>query len=70
MKDYKVLFADLDGTLIETISGETFPKGVWDMRFNFFAKVLKLFELPNLIKVSNTLIIRVSQDISFLRAEC
>lgn len=35
MKDYKVLFADLDGTLIETISGETFPKGIWDMRFRF-----------------------------------
>ena len=26
MKEYKVIFADLDGTLIETISGETFPK--------------------------------------------
>jgi DNA 3'-phosphatase len=35
MKDYKVLFADLDGTLIETISGETFPKGIWDMRLRF-----------------------------------
>ena len=35
MKDYKVLFADLDGTLIETISGATFPKGIWDMRFKF-----------------------------------
>lgn len=35
MKDYKVLFADLDGTLIETISGETYPKGIWDMRLRF-----------------------------------
>jgi len=35
MKDYKVLFADLDGTLIETVSGETFPKGIWDMRLRF-----------------------------------
>ena len=35
MKHYKVLFADLDGTLIETISGETFPKGIWDMRIKF-----------------------------------
>ena len=35
MKKYKVLFADLDGTLIETLSGETFPKGIWDMKFKF-----------------------------------
>ena len=35
MKHYKVLFADLDGTLIETISGETFPKGIWDMQIKF-----------------------------------
>lgn len=35
MKDYKVIFADLDGTLIDTISGETFPKGIWDMKIKF-----------------------------------
>ena len=35
MKKYKVLFADLDGTLIDTVSGDTFPKGIWDMRFRF-----------------------------------
>lgn len=35
MKKYKVLFADLDGTLIDTISGSTFPKGIWDMRIRF-----------------------------------
>lgn len=35
MKEYKVIFADLDGTLIDTISGETFPKGIWDMKFRF-----------------------------------
>lgn len=33
MKKYKVLFCDMDGTLIETVSGETFPKGIWDMKF-------------------------------------
>lgn len=35
MKNKKVIFCDLDGTLIETISGETFPKGIWDMRLKF-----------------------------------
>lgn len=35
MKKYKVIFADLDGTLIDTISGETFPKGIWDMKLRF-----------------------------------
>lgn len=32
---YKVIFADLDGTLIDTISGGLFPKGIWDMRIKF-----------------------------------
>lgn len=31
----KVLFADLNGTLIKTISGSTFPKGIWDMQFKW-----------------------------------
>lgn len=35
MKKYKVLFSDLDGTLIDTVSGNTFPKGIWDMRIRF-----------------------------------
>ena len=35
MKNKKIIFCDLDGTLIETISGETFPKGIWDMRLKF-----------------------------------
>lgn len=34
-KQYKILFTDLDGTLIETISKEPFPKGIWDMKFKF-----------------------------------
>lgn len=36
MKKYKVLFADLDGTLIDTVNGNTFPKGIWDMRIRFY----------------------------------
>ena len=35
MKNYQIIFADLDGTLIDTISGETFPKGIWDMKLRF-----------------------------------
>lgn len=35
MKKYKVLFCDLDGTLIDTLSGEPSPKGVWDMKLRF-----------------------------------
>ena len=35
MKKYDIIFSDLDGTLIKTVSGETFPKGIWDMQIRF-----------------------------------
>ena len=35
MKKYNVIFSDLDGTLIKTISEETFPQGIWDMQIRF-----------------------------------
>ena len=35
MRKYKVLFADLDDTLITRWSGKTFAQGIWDMKFKF-----------------------------------
>ena len=35
MKKYKIVFLDLDGTLINTINDEPFPRGIWDMKLNF-----------------------------------
>jgi len=35
MKKYKIIFADLDGTLIDTISEAIFPKGIWDMKIRY-----------------------------------
>ena len=34
-KHYKIILCDLDDTLIKTHTGETFPKGVWDMEFKY-----------------------------------
>ncbi len=50
----KILFADLDGTLIDTISGNTFPKGIWDMRFKWdVIQAIKDYGFEILIIVSN-----------------
>ena len=35
LKNKKIIFCDLDGTLIDTISGKPFPKGIWDMKIKF-----------------------------------
>lgn len=35
MENYQIIIADLDETFIKTLSGETFPKGVWDMQLRF-----------------------------------
>lgn len=54
MKDYKVLFADLDGTLIETASGSTFPQGIWDMKIRYdVLDAIKRCNVEHLAVVSN-----------------
>lgn len=54
MKNYKILFADLDGTLIKTKSGETFPKGIWDMEFRFdVLDAIKKLQPDYILIVSN-----------------
>ena len=43
-KGVRVVFADLDGTLIKNYTGETFGKGVWDMvlRFDVLEKLKEM----------------------------
>ena len=54
MEKYNVIFSDLDGTLIKTISGETFPKGIWDMKIRFeVIDKIKEIEPEYLLIVSN-----------------
>ena len=38
-KNKKVLFIDLDGTLIKTISGKTFPEDISDLEYNFLYQI-------------------------------
>lgn len=44
MKKFKILFIDLDDTLIKTHTGKTFPQGIWDMdlKFKVFDKIKEL----------------------------
>ena len=54
MGEYKILFADLDGTLIKTISGATFPKGIWDMQLKFdVLDTIKKLKFKYVLIVSN-----------------
>lgn len=54
MKKYKVLFTNLDGVIINTISGESLPKGIWDMKFKFdVLDAIKRLEPEYMFIVSN-----------------
>lgn len=62
MKEKSVLFCDLDGTLIETLNGSPFPKGIWDMKIKIevwkalkqhFEQVTQEGELGFIFIVSN-----------------
>lgn len=53
-KQYKVLFADLDGTLIDTVMGGTSPKGIWDMVLKFpVLDAIKILNPDRIIIVTN-----------------
>ena len=57
-----VLFFDLDGTLINTINGKTFPAGVWDMEID-------LRVLSKLDKLKPEYIFIVSTTIKLMNIE-
>lgn len=50
----RVLFADLDGTLIATLTGNTFPCGIWDMKLRFdVLDAIKNYGFECLIIITN-----------------
>ena len=54
MKKYKLLITDLDGTLIETLSGDTFPKGIWDMKLKLYVfEDIKNYAPDDILIISN-----------------
>lgn len=55
MKDYKILFADLDGTLIKTASGKTFAEDCTDFRIrkDVLDKIKTMTSLEYLAIVTN-----------------
>ena len=54
MKKYKLLITDLDGTLIEALSGDTFPKGIWDMKIKLYVfEAIKNYAPDDILIISN-----------------
>lgn len=54
MKKCKLLITDLDGTLIETVSGNTFPKGIWDMKIKLDVfDAIKNYAPDDIVIISN-----------------
>lgn len=51
----KIIFIDMDGTLIDTASGKTFPEGIWDMK-------LKMEVFKQLKKISPKAVIIVTNQ--------
>jgi HAD superfamily hydrolase (TIGR01662 family) len=50
----KVLFIDLDGTLIQPLGDRTFPKGCWDMELKFDTlEAIKQYKPDIVVIVSN-----------------
>lgn len=50
----KVLFIDLDGTLIQPLGGRTFPKGCWDMELKFDTfEAIKQYKSDLVIIITN-----------------
>lgn len=45
LNERRIIFSDLDGTLIETLSGQTFQQGAWDvkLKLDVWAKIKELF---------------------------
>ena len=39
LEDKKIVFSDLDGTLIGTRTGEDFPNGVWDVELKLDVRI-------------------------------
>lgn len=75
----EILFADLDGTLIETVSGDQFPRGIWDMKLRLdvlykirqvFPKLRCLFIVTNQGGIENGFIDRddFAAKFSYVRA--